>query len=280
MSVGPTAGASVTAPRVSGLWIYPLKSAAGTPVGAIDIGAVGPEGDRRYMVVTRDGGMVTQRQCPRLALVRPALTATGLRLEAPGLEAVELVRPERGARRRPARVWADTVEAATVEGPVGPWLSEALGREVGLVYLPDDVVRPVDPRYRSRDEDRVSFADGFPLLVATEASLADLNARLATPVGMDRFRPNLVVAGASAPWAEDGWARLVIGGLAFDVAKPCARCVMTTIDQRSARGGEEPLKTLATFRRRQGKVLFGQNLVHLGRGRIAVGDRVEVAARS
>ena len=139
--------------------------------------------------------------------------------------------------------------------------------------------RPVDPDY-ARPEDRVSFADGYPLLVTNEASLVDLNRRLDRPVPMDRFRTNLRVAGAAA-WAEDGWGHLHVGGAEFFVAKTCDRCVVTTVDQATGRKAEdnEPLRTLGGFRRDpRGRTIFGQNLIPRRLGRIAVGDAVEVLA--
>jgi uncharacterized protein YcbX len=163
--------------------------------------------------------------------------------------------------------------------PAGPaadeWLSEAIGSPCRLVYMADpERARPVDPEY-GRAEDRVSFADGFPMLVTTQASLDDLNAQLEHPIPMNRFRPNLVVAGGEA-WAEDRWRGLLVGDVMFRVAKECARCVVTTIDQRTAEKSpqSEPLRTLAKFRRKDGNVMFGQNLVPDRRGILRIGDPV------
>jgi uncharacterized protein YcbX len=142
--------------------------------------------------------------------------------------------------------------------------------------MPDDVVRPIDPRFATGG-DRVSFTDGFPLLLITQASLDGLNARLERPLPMNRFRPNLVISGAT-PHAEDGWQRVRIGEIEFAVVKPCARCVTTTIDQNTATAGREPLRTLATYRKVGSNVMFGQNVIHLGQGRISVGDAVHVTA--
>jgi uncharacterized protein YcbX len=138
--------------------------------------------------------------------------------------------------------------------------------------MPDDVTRPLDPTYASPG-DRTSFTDGYPLLLTAEASLADLNARMASPLPMDRFRPSLVMDGAAA-FAEDGWRRVRIGEVVFRITKGCDRCVITTIDQQTGEAGPEPLRTLATFRKRDGKVWFGQNLVPEGSGTIRTGDPV------
>jgi len=157
------------------------------------------------------------------------------------------------------------------------WVSRVVGEECFLAYVPDTVVRTVDPIW-SPEGGRTGFADGFPFLLAGEASLADLNARLPKALPMNRFRPNLVVRG-SAPFAEDGWKRIRIGGLPMRVVKPCARCVVTTTDQATGRrDGDEPLRTLATFRRQGQKVMFGQNVVHDATGPLRVGDPVELEA--
>jgi uncharacterized protein YcbX len=140
--------------------------------------------------------------------------------------------------------------------------------------MPDDVERAVDPKY-GLEGDVVSFADGYPLLIAAASSLDDLNGRLAEPVPMNRFRPNVVVSG-TAPWAEDGWRRLAIGNVVLRIPKPCARCTVTTIDQRTAERGVEPLRTLATFRSRGNDVLFGQNCIPESPGSVSVGDAVTV----
>jgi len=151
-------------------------------------------------------------------------------------------------------------------------VSSLLGWHCTLVFMPDSVVRPVDPQYAS-PEDRVGFADGFPVLLAARASLDDLNARLATPVPMDRFRPNLAVEGGAA-FDEERHARAVVGELAFRMPKGCARCQVTTVDQATAQVGVEPLRTLARYRTVANKVYFAQNLIPDAEGSVAVGDDV------
>jgi len=161
-----------------------------------------------------------------------------------------------------------------VDGGAGEWFTRLLGVRSQLVYMPDDVVRPVDPTY-GVSTDRVSFADGFPFLLISQESLDDLNRRLAVPLPMNRFRPNLVVSGC-APFAEDGWPGFAAGGVEFRVVKPCARCVITTTDQATGERGREPLRTLATYRNVGGKVMFGQNVIHRGTGSLELGNRVEL----
>ena len=157
-------------------------------------------------------------------------------------------------------------------GPAAALLSEHLGERCTLLFMPDDVVRPVDPRYAKAD-DRVGFADGFPLLLAARASLDELNARLDRPVAMDRFRPNLVVEGGD-PFEEDRHDHAKVGALVFRMPKRCARCQVTMVDQQTAVVGKEPLRTLARYRTERNKVYFAQNLIPDGEGTVAVGDEV------
>jgi uncharacterized protein YcbX len=155
---------------------------------------------------------------------------------------------------------------------VDAWLTDQLGTPCRLVHQPTESVRPLATG-RSRGGEHVSLADAYPYLLTTEASLSDLNQRLDRPVGMERFRPNLVVEGAT-PWSEDGWQRLQIGAVTFRVAKPCERCRVTTVDPDTGETGPEPLRTLATFRRHGDGVVFGVNLVAETNGPLRLGDPV------
>ena len=268
--------------KLDAITIYPVKSLRGTAVQEAAVEPWGLAGDRRWMVVDVDNRYLTQRELPGMARIAAAPAADGgVVLSAPGDGAGELrvPMPETGGPTVEALVWRDRVEAQPASREADAWLSDALGRACRLVHMGDPAAaRPVDPAY-GQPADRVSFADGFPLLGVNAASLDALNARLAQPVPMARFRPNLAVSGA-APWAEDGWRLLRVGGegVAFRAVKPCARCVIITTDQETgARPRDrEPLRTLSSFRRNdRGRVLFGQNLVPDGVGRIAVGDEVE-----
>jgi len=256
---------------VSSLHVYPIKGARGTSVASASVGDRGFVDDRRYMVVDPNGVAITQREVARLALVEPTLESGGLRVVSPGMPPLKV---GRGGDRRSAVVWSAVVDALDVGREAAEWFSSVLGVHCSLVYMPDHARRPVNPKYDDSGA-IVSFADGFPFLLASESSLADLNARLESPVPMDRFRPNVVVRGAPA-WAEDDWDRIAIGEVEFSVPKPCDRCVVTTIDQSSGVAGKEPLRTLATFRARDGRVWFGENLVHHGQGTLSVGDVVTV----
>lgn len=254
---------------LSSIHVYPIKGARGTTLQSAVVGDRGFVDDRRYMVVDEDGVFISQREVAKLALVVPEVIEGGLEVDAPDMPTL---RVGRGGDRRSVTVWSSQVEAVDVGA--SEWFSGFLGRPCALVYMPEGSRRPVKEKY-GFPEAIVSFADGFPFLLANEASLADLNARLESPVPMDRFRPNLVVSGAE-PWAEDHWDEITIGTIAFSVPKPCDRCVVTTIDQKTAVAGKEPLRTLATFRQRDGNVWFGENLVHHGLGTLTVGDIVTV----
>ncbi|MFJ2173193.1 MOSC domain-containing protein [Streptomyces sp. NPDC087851] len=269
------------------LGVHPVKSMAGCTPGSAVVEPWGLAGDRRWALVDRTGKVVTQRQRPGLALVRAEpLPGGGIRLSGPGPGPVDIEVPEpHGAVLVVADIFGTKVESV----PAGPasWevdrrLSAYLGEEVRLVHLDDPATRrPVDPLF-ARPGETVSFADGFPLLVTTTASLDALNTLIAHgdhpdegPLPMDRFRPNLVVSGTE-PWAEDGWRRLAVGEVTFRIAKPCGRCVITTTDQRTAERGREPLRTLGRHRRIDGKLVFGQNLVPESTGTVRVGDPVTV----
>ena len=264
--------------RVSDIRIYPVKGLRGHSVTRAVVEPWGLAGDRRYMVVDEAGRFLTQRQIPRMAVIEADLVAGGLELAAAGMGRIAVDEPGAEATLVAATVWKNEVAARDAGADAAAWLSAALGTACRLVFMAEPAsARPVDPDF-AEPGDRVSFADGFPLLVTNDASLADLNARLPVPVAMDRFRTSVAVEGA-APWAEDGWARLHIGAVAFAGTKDCARCAVTTVDQatgvRSA--DTEPLRTLARFRRKAGgRIIFGQNLIPRGLGRIAVGDPVWV----
>jgi uncharacterized protein YcbX len=259
--------------RVGSLHIYPVKSCRGLGVSSAVVEPWGLAGDRRWMVVDEDGRFVSQRNAPRLALVRPHSTdGDALHLTAPGLPPLA-VRAPRDGEPIQARVWRDEVAVLLAADEAHAWLSQHLGRDVRLVWLADPAQRQVDPEY-ARTGETVSLTDGFPVLLASVASLDHLNGWLDEALPMNRFRPNLVVSG-SAAWAEDGWQRLRVGSVVFRVVKPCGRCVVTTTDQETLERGPEPLRTLATYRRIDGRLVFGQNLVPETTGTIHVGDPVE-----
>jgi len=264
---------------VTGLYVYPVKSCAGTALAQAELGPRGIVHDREWMITDANGRFLTQREQPRLALVRPTLIDGTLTLTAPGMPCFELPVTDDGPRREVV-VWRDTVVAVDQGQAAADWLAGYLGLPARLVRQPADSVRPIDPAFAPRPTDQVGFADGFPVLLISEESLDDLNARLERPLPMNRFRPNVVVRGWGAPYGEDTWASVCIGAIPFEVVKACARCVTTTTDQATAERGPEPLATLARYRRVPRGVLFGQNLVHAAAGQVRVGDPLQVLSRA
>jgi uncharacterized protein YcbX len=260
--------------RVSQLVIYPVKSCRGVEVDQATVGATGFELDRRWMLVGDDGRFLSQREHQRLALVRVQVEQDRLRLEAPGSPSLEVAFDRDAGRFNRVQVWDDECAAVSEGDDAAKWFSRHLGCSARLVCMASDDARPLGSS-TAQPGDRVSFADGFPFLLLSTASLDGLNRRLPLPVPMDRFRPNIVIDGCKAH-AEDDWHRVRIGEVPFRIAKPCARCVITTVDQTTGERGREPLRTLSTYRTMEGQVLFGQNLVHEGRGVVRVGDPVQV----
>lgn len=276
--------------RLTGLRRYPVKSCRGEDLEAAQVEPWGLDGDRRWMVVDAGGEVVTAREANALVLITPEITDRGLRLRSPDRADLLVDRPGPGPHLE-VTIWDDRVPARLADDGAHAWLSEVIGRPLRLVHLDDPRRRPVDPDVGAPGA-VVSFADGFPMLLASEESLAQLNTWIADgpraadgPLPMTRFRPNLVVAGAEA-FAEDGWSRIRVGEVAFRVLTPCIRCVLTTIDPDTAARTKEPLVTLARHRRFGQKLLFAMNLVpeapagwrmpDTPYGSVRVGDSVEV----
>jgi uncharacterized protein len=272
-------------PVVTALARYPVKSCRGEQLAEAVVQPWGLAGDRRWMVVDADGCAVTAREVHQLLLVRPELVPDGVHLDAPGQPGLTVATPDGGASMV-VDVWGSRVHAARAGAAADEWISAVVGLRAHLVYLHDPTRRPTNPRY-TRPEDRVSFADGYPLLLTNQASLAALNADIAAgsraaegPLPMTRFRPSVVVDDAPA-WAEDDWRQLRIGALTFRAVKGCDRCVMTMLDPDTAVKGMEPIATLARRRRWDGKTWFGVNLVPdtpaAGAApAVRVGDEIEV----
>lgn len=266
---------------LTGINWYPIKSCRGHAVDQIEVEPWGLAGDRRWMIVDEQGVMVTGRTHPQLVLVTPELVAGGLRVRAPDVDPLLIHRPE-GDTLTEVRVFASQLAAAPASEEAHAWFSKVTGEQVRLVYLDDPTRRRPNPAY-SREQDRVSFADGYPLLAATEESLAALNELIAAgpraeegPVTMTRFRPNLILAGSPA-WAEDGWRKVRIGAARFRVAKGSSRCVFPTVDPVTASRGKEPLATLARHRRWDGTTWFAVNLIPDTPGAsLHVGDELEI----
>ena len=266
---------------VTELAIYPVKSTRRLPVQQAKVVTTGFAHDRRWMLVDPEGKFITQRQYPKMVHIVAQPDEQGMVVNAPGMDAIQILQPllkkelEKEPRHRfEVTVWKDVCAALDAGDQAAHWFSEYMGFNCRLVYMDEGCQRPVDQRY-ALTSDLTSFSDGFPFLLTSEASLADLNGRLDQPVPMDRFRPNIVINGLEA-FAEDHWQRIRIGSVEFRVSKACTRCIMTTVDTRTGIKGKEPLQTLASYRRGEKGVLFGMNLNHDSEGVISVGDPVEI----
>ncbi len=274
-------------PCLTAIHCYPVKSCRGVALSEATLDRRGIVHDREMLIVDGNNRQMTQRATPKLALIETALTDDALVLHAPGAGG-ELRIPWR-APGRPARevvIWSDTVIADDTGDAAAGWLSDVLGETCRLVTTGQYSrrVRPVDrmpadlhPEVLARPVE-IGFPDGYPLLVVSEASLDDLNRRLdlPEPLPMDRFRPNLVLAGCVAPYEEDRWKAFQVGEVRIFGGGPCGRCIITTTDQQTLARTPEPLRTLAGYRRTpDGEVVFGQNAVHAEPGgRLRVGDAV------
>lgn len=290
--------------HISEINIYPIKSLKGISVGSALVEERGLQYDRRWMLTDRGGIFFTQREFPKMARIGVEVMSDELRVMSDGFGHQSIpFEPDMGERGR-VTIWNSVCYAEIYNGQVSEWFSDVLGTNCQLVYMPDTSRRSINPRF-NLGEEVVSFADGYPLMVIGEGSLADLNKRIADsheesdevptfqPLPMNRFRPNLVVSDIDA-FAEDAWQKIRIGEAVFRSTKPCERCVMTTVDQsKGESGGKEPLKTLATYRMAKdiipdsyealgvgaNAVLFGQNLIAETPGAtISVGDEIVVLA--
>ncbi len=271
--------------HVSGLFLYPVKSLRGCAVPTVELDALGFAGDRRFLVIGPDGQMLTQRGVTRMALVSTALAGGILTLSADRAGHVSVsTASDPAAPLHTVAVWKhEGLQVEDCGGPAATWLGDFLGITCRLVRIGAKFHRPVTKK-AGRAGDAFSFADGSPVLVTSEASLADLNDRIqenqGEPVPMDRFRPNLVLADCAA-FGEDAFPFLRIGNVTLRAAGKSDRCIMTTTDQRTGTRGKEPLRTLATFRRDPAldptAVWFGANFINESKsGTIRVGDTVTV----
>ena len=270
---------------LSDLIIYPVKSAAGTSQAAAKLTACGLEGDRRLMIVTPEGHFLTQRRFPKMALIKPwPATPGSVTVNAPGMPKLHVDVENDSTHAVEVEVWGDRVSATGCGPAAEKWFTQFLGTPCQLVYLPDTSKRLTDHGKFGPDE-IVSFADAYPYLLLSGASLRGLNQKLAakqvSPIPMDRFRPNFIISGDIEPHAEDNWKRIRIGEAIFTVAKPCSRCSIPNVNQETGDRTQEPSRTLATYRAWDKAIWFGQNLIQETNAgsssiQLKVGDAVEV----
>jgi len=266
--------------HLSEINVYPIKSLGGVLLQSSLVENRGLQFDRRWMLVNERNHFLTQRDFPKMATVGVEIIDDGLRVSSGG-ETLDISFAPETCETASVKIWSSRCRARVYEKKINQWFSDVLKTTCRLVLMTEDARRRVSYFHAIHENDVVSFADGYPFLLTGENSLANLNSRLDAPVSMNRFRPNLVVNDSGA-FAEDEWKKIKIGAVVFHVVKPCARCVITTIDQRrGVKTGAEPLKTLATYRipRRsvKKKILFGQYLIAENFGAVLnVGDKIEV----
>jgi len=263
---------------LSEIWIYPIKSLGGISLQEAVPEHRGLRHDRRWMLVEDQGRFVSQREIPQMALLGTAMDASSLRVFWKNDPAKKIDIPLNiNTLELPTlqvEVWGDQMEARVLPDMFNKWFTENLGQNLRLVYMPDTTRRWADGRYAPAGQ-HVSFADGFPYLIIGQASLEELNGRMEQPLPMNRFRPNFVFTGGEA-FEEDTWSTFSIAQQPFQGVKPCARCSIPTTNQETAERAAEPMKTLATFRKSDNRILFGQNVIWLGdeEGLVRVGDAI------
>jgi uncharacterized protein len=260
---------------VTEITIYPIKSLGGISLQSAIVEDRGLQHDRRWVLADENNVFITQRQNEQMALINVAITEDGLRVyhRLKRIAPLQIPFVPQTTTNEQITIWDDVVRGIRVSDEADAWFSAVLGMRCSLFFQPDDSIRLTDPKYSITKEEHTSFADGYPILVIGQASLDELNAKLEEPVSMKRFRPNLVFTGGEAH-VEDSWKYFSIGEVKLVGVKPCARCVLTTINPETAEKGKEPLRTLTQYRNVNNKILFGQNLLVVETGKISVGDEV------
>jgi hypothetical protein len=249
------------------IWIYPIKSLPGIQVTTGTVMQKGMKGDRRFMLIDQDNRFITQRNHPRLSQFNLSYDSNKILVTPRGSTHQLSVPTEVNSKLSfPATIWNDTVEVVEVSPESSQWFSDALNMGCRLVYFPEKNERRINPEY-VREEQHVGLADAYPYLIIGRNSLRDLNKRTSKEMVMKRFRPNLVFEGGE-PYAEDSWSNFRIGDVVFTGVKPCDRCVLTTVDPETGIKGDEPLRTLSTYRKVNGSVYFGQNVIAQNEGKI------------
>jgi uncharacterized protein len=265
--------------RLTQINIYPVKSLGGITVSNAYAGERGFQYDRRWMIATEDNVFITQREVPAMALIGAELKENGIYLFEKRRAYKGITIPysaDNGLTQR-ARVWNDECDVVHYDAKADQWLSDFLNIKCRLLFMPDQSNRKVDTKYSGMDM-QVSFADAFPYLVIGESSLSDLNDRLEEKLPMNRFRPNLVFSGGK-PYQEDTWKEIHIGKVLFRGERPCGRCPITTVNQETSETGKEPLRTLATYRQVNNKILYGMYLIAVTNGIVKLGDEIHVTEK-
>jgi len=254
---------------ISGIFIYPIKSLSGISLKSSDIEKRGLKYDRKWVLVDENNLFINQRDHYKMALLQPTVSGDAMVITHkidPKIQCEFPLKPE-GTIGTNVTVWGDTCPAVEVSEKVSAWFTKILRIDCRLMYMSDDSVRPTDPAYSIKEDDMVSFADGFPILAISEAAMTLLNSKTENEIPANRFRANFIIKGGHAH-IEDELRLFTIGNTEFYGVKPCSRCIMTTVNQQTAEGGKEPLKSLATYRRAGNKILFGQNIIPMNKGKL------------
>lgn len=267
---------------LSEIYIYPIKSLGGISLSESEVTDRGPKYDRRWMLIDKNNCFMTQRDYPHMSQLQTEIIKNELIVYHKNNINEKIIIPldsdSLQSKKEKALIWSDKVDVKIYENEINEWFSEIINDKCRLVFMPDESLREVDKRY-SYSGDITSLSDGYPFLIIGQESLNLLNSKLKDQIPINRFRPNLVFSGGK-PHEEDNWKEFCINEITFYPIKPCARCVITTIDQDSHNNlfngskSKEPLHTLSFYRKFNNKVLFGMNLLHKGRGIIKVGDRL------
>lgn len=266
--------------KVSKLYIYPIKSLRGISRSSCEVSDRGLQYDRRWMIIDNQNRFLTQREYPKMTLIKVELKKDALFVQSLENEDYSLIIPFHIDQNSPVTVgiWNAEVEAKRVGRDADQWFSDLLGVDCKLVYMPDQSMRPVDTTSGFAPEGKfTSFADAYPFMMLGEASMEDLNSRMSIPLTINRFRPNIVFSGGT-PYQEDDIEDFSINGIHFTGLENCARCMIPTVDPDLGifNKDREPLKTLSRYRMRNRKIEFGRNVVHQSTGRISVGDELKL----
>lgn len=262
--------------KLESIYIYPIKSIAGISIEKAVVEERGLQYDRRWMLIDENNQMITLRKFHDMALVRMEIEDEHmvLRQSVEVSGTIKIPLQIHVGKSLEASVWNDQVKLVWPQLTADQWFSDLLKTDCRLVYMPDDSPRQVDPKYVSKSMN-TSLSDGYPFLLANTTSLKDVSQKSGIKPEMERFRPNLVVE-TQEPFEEDAWKSIVIGNISFRLVKPCARCIMVTIDQNTGKAGKEPLKSMSAYRKVNNKILFGQNAIAETYGNISVGEELKI----
>lgn len=265
-------------PVIHSLHIYPIKSCQGIQYDSVELTDTGFKYDRHWMLVNKQGEFLSQRKFPQMARVQTVITEHSLVISTPDVkEHLEIPLFSNSTTQIPVNIWNDRCSANIVSLQASQWFSDCLGIQCDLVYLAETEHRLVDPDYATNKQ-RVGFADGFPLLIVSRSTSDLLSEKLNENININRFRANIVIGGCEAH-AEDSWSSITVNNIDIQLAKLCSRCVIPSIDQQSASKHDSLLKTLASYRRHDGKIYVGQNGLHLSNGVISVGQAISVSKK-